>query len=124
MAFPNITYKFNGLIEAKALTAVVDLKFASLEKFTKDNAIATSEVEFEKVASNQQGRIYRVEANVIIDGALYRAEATEESFEKAVDEVRNELDKEMSRAKDRQVSLEKHSGREFKEQMQNGGSEI
>ena len=124
MAFPNITYKFNGLIEAKALTAVVDLKFASLEKFTKDNVIATSEVEFEKVASNQQGRIYRVEANVIIDGALYRAEATEESFEKAVDEVRNELDKEMSRAKDRQVSLEKHSGREFKEQMQNGGSEI
>jgi len=61
--------------------------------------------------------VHRVEVNLMVDGALFRADATENSFELAIDEVRNELDKELRRAKDKQVTMDKSAGRAAKEQM-------
>lgn len=117
MTFPTINYKYNGLEEAQPLAAVVDQKFTAFMKYIHGNEAVTCDVEFEKVAPKQQGQVFRVEANLMIDGTLYRAEATEESFEKAIDEMRDELDKELRRAKDKQVSLDKQAGRSAKEQM-------
>ena len=117
MTFPTISYKYNGNENAKPLADVVDQKLAALEKFLSADADVSCEVEFEKVAAHNQGRIYRVEVNLSVDGTLYRAEATEENFEKAIDEVRNELDRELSRAKDKHMTLEKQSGREAKEML-------
>ena len=116
MTFPTITYKYNGIEEAKPLAEIVDQKFASLEKLVGTQAV-TCEVEFEKVAAHQHGRVYRVEANLGVKGELFRAEATEESFEKAIDEVRHGLEYELSRAKDKHHTLDKESGRALKEQM-------
>jgi ribosome-associated translation inhibitor RaiA len=50
---------------------------------------------------------------------LYRAEATENTFDGAIDKVRDELDAELSRAKDKQVTLDKDAGRELKAQLLN-----
>jgi ribosomal subunit interface protein len=118
MTFPTISYKYNGLEEAKSLAGVVDQKFGTLTKFIGDNP-TTCEVEFEKVATHQHGRFYRVEANLGIKGDLYRAEATEDSFEKAVDEVRYGLEQELSKAKDKHHTQDKEAGREAKAQLQN-----
>lgn len=112
-----INFKFNDLAEAQALSDVVEQKLAALERFLPEGGAITCDVEFEKVAPQQSGEVHRVEANLMVDGTLYRADATEESFEKAIDEVRDELDKELRRAKDKQGTLEKQAGREFKEQM-------
>lgn len=117
MTFPTINYKYNSIEEAKSLAEVVDQKFASLDKFIGNNSTVTCEVEFEKVAAHQHGRFYRVEANLSVKGSLYRAEATEESFEKAIDEVRHGLEQELSKAKDKHHTLDKDSGRAMKEQM-------
>lgn len=117
MTFPTITYKFNNLTEAQALTDIVEQKCATLEKFLQNSTAVICEIEFEKVAPRQNGQVHRVEANITVDGTLYRAEATEESFEKAIDEVRNELDIELSRAKDKRETLAKQQGREAKEQI-------
>lgn len=116
MTFPTINYKYNSIEEAKSLAEVVDQKFVTLERFVGNNP-AACEVEFEKVAAHLHGRIYRVEANLSIKGELYRAEATEESFERAIDEVRHGLEQELSKAKDKHHTLEKDSGRAMKEQM-------
>ena len=120
MTFPNITYKCNGIEEAKLLASVVEQKITPLERMISETASVHLEIEFEKLTTQQHGRIFRVEANLSVDGTLYRAEATEESFESAIDEVRNELDKELSRAKDKQITLERVAGREVKEQLLNG----
>ena len=117
MSFPTINYKFNGLAEAQALTGVVEQKCATLEKYLRDNEEVICEVEFEKVATRQNGQIHRLEANITVNGSLFRAEATEESFEKAIDEVRDELDKELRRSKEKHETLNKQAGREAKEQM-------
>ena len=115
-----INYKFHGLEEAQGLTTLVDQKFAALQKFVHDDKPISCDVEFEKVASSQNGQVFRVEANVMLNGTLYRADATEESFEKAIDEVRAELDKEFRRAKEKSVDLNKKAAREAKEQLLNG----
>jgi ribosomal subunit interface protein len=117
MTFPTISYKYNGNENAKVLATVVDQKLNALEKFIGADANVTCEVEFEKVTAHAQGPIYRVEVNLFVNGDLYRAEATEENFEKAIDEVRNELDRELSRAKDKHMTLEKQNGRDLKQML-------
>lgn len=112
-----IIYKYNDQEEAKTLTPIVEAKLSSLNKFIEDEAVALCEIEFEKVAPQQSGNIYRIEVNVTIDGKLHRAEATEASFEKALDEVRSELDKEMRRAKGKQASILKRAGRKLKDTL-------
>jgi ribosomal subunit interface protein len=116
----NITYKYNNLEEAKPLTSVVESKLEMLQKFTTAESSVLCEVEFEKVAPKQTGEIYRFEVNATIDGTLYRAEAVESSFEKAIDEVRSELDKELRRAKDKGNSVLRRAGRKLKESLFRG----
>jgi len=118
MTFPTINYKYHDLEEAQALAGVFDQKCSSLEKYLHGDENVTCDVEFIKVAPTQQsGKVHRVEMNLMINGTLFRAEATEESFEKAIDEVRDELDKELRRAKEKQETLDKQAGREMKEKM-------
>jgi ribosomal subunit interface protein len=117
MTFPTINYKYNDLAEAQTLATVVDQKLAAFDKYLTGARAITCDVEFAKVAPQQSGQIYRLEANLLIDGTLYRAEATEESFEKAIDEVRDELDKELRRAKEKHETLDKQAGREMKEKL-------
>lgn len=116
----NTTYKYNDLEEAKALTSLVESKLDMLQKFTTDDSSVLCEIEFEKVAPRQTGAVYRFEVNATIDGTLYRAEAVEDSFEKAIDEVRSELDKELRRAKDKNTSLLRRAGRRLKQSLFRG----
>jgi len=117
MTFPTINFKFNDMPEAQALADLVQQKYETLEKYLHGDESVSCEVEFEKVTPQQNGQIHHLEVNIKIDGTLYRAEATEESYEKAIDEVRDELDKELRRAKEKQATLKKQAGREAKEQM-------
>jgi ribosomal subunit interface protein len=117
MTFPNINYKFNDLPEAQALTELIEQKWVSFEKYLHSKGSGVCDVEFQKVAPAQNGQVHRLEVNLQIDGTLYRAEATEESFEKAIDEVRNELDMELRKAKEKQETKDKQAGRAAKEQM-------
>ena len=116
----NTTYKYNNLEEAKVLAPVMDQKLTMLQKFVEEGSSVLSEVEFEKVAPGKNGAIFRVEANITIDGKLHRAEATEESFEKAMDEVKNELDKELRRAKGKETSMMRRAARRIKERFLGG----
>lgn len=118
MTFGTIQYKHTNTEADAALHALVEQKFASLEKFVTEDAFC--EVEFEKVAPHQSGEVFRVEANLSMKGELYRAEATEESFEKAIDEVRAELDKVLRRAHDKKHSLLKKGGRMLKDMLRFG----
>jgi ribosomal subunit interface protein len=117
MTFPIINYKFNSLTEAPALANIFEQKSVALEKYLRENSDVVCDVEFQKVAPHQSGMVHQVEVNLTIDGSLFRAVATEESFEKAIDEVRDELDDEIRRAKEKQETLQKQGGRELKEMM-------
>lgn len=117
MKFPVINYNFNDIEEVRSLVDIVEQKFAVMEKYLHGSQSVLCDVEFNKINSNQNGEINRVEVNLMIDGELYRAEATKESFEKAIDEVKAGLDKELRRAKEKQTKLHKQAGRKVKKQM-------
>ena len=120
MTFPTINYKYNDLSEAQALSDIVEQKCSTLEKYLHGGESVTCDVEFQKVAPQQNGQVHKVEVNLMIDGTLFRAEATEESFEKAIDEVRADIDKALRRSKEKHATLDKQAGREAKEKMMAG----
>lgn len=115
MSFPSITFKHTHTDEARHLEDVVVHKFSALEKYMGDETDVRCEVEFVKEAGNQSGAIFRVEGNVWVAGTLFRAEATEETFEKAIDSVRDDLDAEMHKAHDKRVAQIRDGAREAKE---------
>ncbi len=120
MSFPTINFKATNTDLAQHLQYLVDQKFESLDKYMGDETDTRCEVEFEKETAQQSGNIFRVEANLWLAGKLYRAEASEVSFEIAIDEVRNELDKELRRSNDKQNTLMKRGGRLIKKMVHFG----
>ncbi len=99
---------------------LVEQKFRTLEKYLGKGTDTKCQVEFEKVAPHQSGNVHRVEANFTVEGKLFRAEATEQSFELAIDEVRKELDSELKKAHQKRDTLFKKGGRKIKEMLRFG----
>ncbi|HMA78541.1 MAG TPA: ribosome-associated translation inhibitor RaiA [Candidatus Paceibacterota bacterium] len=120
MTMPIINYKATGMELDQELQTLLEAKFTSLEKYIGDETDVKCEVEFRKSAPQQNGKICAVEANIWLKGTMYRAEAAEDQFEKAIDEVREELDKELRRASKKSQSLIKRGGRKLKEMMRFG----
>tara|TARA_B100000508_G_scaffold112391_1_gene90780 strand:+ start:1798 stop:2157 length:360 start_codon:yes stop_codon:yes gene_type:complete len=117
---PIINYKATNTELNQDLQNLLEAKFTSLEKYIGDETDVKCEVEFVQTAPQQSGDIYKVEVNLWLKGTLYRAEATEDQFEKAVDEVRAELDKELRRANKKHHNLLRQGGRRLKEMMRFG----
>ena len=120
MTLPNIKYKATNTDLDITLQSLLEQKLESLEKFFNDKQEVRCDIEFEKETSHQSGKHFRVEANLFVDGTLYRAEATELSFEEAIDEVRAELDKRLRRAQKKKDTLVKRGGRAIKKMMRRG----
>ncbi len=120
MSFPTITFKYTQTPVVYQLQDLITQKFQSLERYVGGKTDVRCEVEFAKVAPHQNGNVYRTEVNLWSDGVLYRAEATEESFEKAIDAVRSELDTELGRARTKRQSLFRRGARRMKDMMRMG----
>ena len=120
MTFPTPNYKTTNANVTDALQALMEQKLAPLQKYLGEETDVICDVEFEKVAPSENGPVHRVEVNLKVAGALYRAEATLESFEAAIDEVRDELDKELRRNHKKGGTLLKKGGRKAKEMMRFG----
>jgi ribosomal subunit interface protein len=120
MTMPIINYKATGVEHDHELQTLLEAKFTSLEKYIGDETDVKCEVEFSKSAPQESGQVHTVEVNLWLKGTMYRAEATEDQFEKAIDEVRDELDKELRRAIKKEQGLLKRGGRKLKEMMRFG----
>jgi ribosomal subunit interface protein len=92
-------------------------KFQSLSRYVGEASDLRCDVEFEKVAPHQHGPVYRIEVNLFAYGNLHRAEATEESFEAAIDVVRAELEAELEKARGKRQTLWRRGARRMKEMM-------
>jgi len=120
MAFPMIQFKATNTVLEGNLQDLVERKFASLERYLGASTDLKCEVEFEKIALHQHGSVYRVEVNFYRDGQLFRTEATEESFENAIDKVRSQLDMEMKKSVKKRDTLVKRGGRAIKHMLRFG----
>lgn len=120
MSFPMINFKITNAEVSDQLKTVTEHKLASLDKFIGDNP-AICDVQFEKITNHhQQGRVYRVEINLEIGGQFYRAEATDENFEKAIDVVKGDIEHELQSARGKQETLWRQGARRIKNMMRFG----
>lgn len=120
MKFPTIQFKATNTDLNEQLQSLLEDKLQSLERYIRSETDLKCEVEFEKVAHHQSGQVYRVEVNFFKDGELFRAESIKDSFEKAIDEVRDELDKELRRYNKKKDTLFRKGARRFKQMVQRG----
>lgn len=120
MSLQMIQFKATNTELTGELQDLLELKFQSLEKYLQGEENVQCNVEFEKETAHQSGKHFRVEANLHINGRMHRAEATELSFEEAIDEVRAELDKELRRSNKKHETLVKRGGRKLKKMLRFG----
>ena len=121
MSFPIINLKATNLEISPGLSSLVDQKLQPLEKLLPEGETdIVCEVELEKSAAQQTGKIYRAEVNLYVAGKLHRAVSTEEQIEKAVDEIRDELKRELHKAAGKRHSLVKRGGQMIKNMMRFG----
>ena len=119
MAFPDINIKANNIDLTPEMKALINQKLEPLGKFIADaETDLTCDVEIEKVTDHHQsGRIYRAEINLFVAGTLYRAEGTEEQMEKAIDEMRDGVKRELRKTQDKRESLIRRGGRKIKDMI-------
>ena len=96
--------------------AMVEQKLNAIKKILGDReASALAEVEIQLVEEGKNNNhIYRAELNLSVDGELYRGESTRRSLGNAVSDVKQEVLKELRRAKDKNNSMVKRGGRFIK----------
>lgn len=120
MKFRTIQFKATNTELDENLQTLLEQKLQSLEKYITDETDLVCEVEFEKVTYHQSGKVHRLEVNFFKNGDMFRAEAIEDSYEKAIDEVRDELDKELRRNRNKRETLFRKGARKIKEMMRRG----
>ncbi len=120
MKFSHIDTKATNITITPKLQMLIDQKFLPLGKYLDNKDEARCEIELEKIAKHQQGKICRVEVNLYNGGKTYRVEATEEQFEQAIDTARNELKHELQRVQGKRSSLVKRGSQMLKDMLRFG----
>lgn len=105
-----------GIDLTRAIERHIEEKVNSLDKFIDSNdESAYAKVEVEKTTNHhQKGEVFRAEINLHIAGADFRAESTAEDLYNAIDEVRDEMSKEVRRHKGKKEAKWKQGARAIK----------
>lgn len=102
------------------LSEYLDTKLAQIARIIPKKAKdVTCAVELEKITKHHKaGKVYRVEINIRVEGALFRAEATEESIEEAIDHAKDEVRVEIKKNSERMKTRRRKGGKLVKDMMQ------
>lgn len=123
----NISIKTTGIEPTDALTQYVTEKVNTATKFFKvQNAgNATAQVEIGKTTKHHQsGNVFRAEVNIRMDGRSFRAVSEQEDLYAAIDDMKDELVREITSAKDKRQTLIRRGGAMIKNFMRGfGGKE-
>lgn len=118
MAFPHITIQATRLELTEELKDRLENKLIALEKFIPEEANCVCDVELEKTTRGQQtGNIYRAEINFMMNGTLFRAESTDATIENAMDGAKNDLKRELRRARGKEKSILRRGGQKLKDML-------
>lgn len=103
-----IKIKATNMELTDALKAYVEEKINSVEKFTvpHEEEVPLAEVEIGKTTKHHNvGDVFRAEVNLSVRGRGYRAVSEKNDLYAAIDDVRNELVREINSAKGKERTL-------------------
>jgi ribosomal subunit interface protein len=111
-----------GAEVSETVSAYIEKKMQSLERFV-GNDESLCEIELRKeTGMGKHGAIYYAEANLTVGPKLYRATANKDSYEAALDEVKDTILTELRQSKQRRLFSVKAGGARLKRWL-TGGTE-
>lgn len=115
-----INFKVTNAEVSDQLKNIAEHKLSSLDKYIGDNP-AICDLEFERITNHhQQGDIFRAEINLEVKGKFFRAEATAENFEKAIDDARLDLEHALQSDRGKREAVWKRGAQRVKQMMRWG----
>lgn len=109
--------KAKDLQLSEAIEDYVAKKLESLKKFITDfnEELVTAEVELSRTTRHHQsGDIFRAEINLTVNGKLFRVESEKDDLYAAIDEVRDDLEREIKKFKTKKETVFIRGARSFK----------
>lgn len=107
----NIQIKASNLKLTASIKDYVDEKIGALAKYIKSNE---AKVELGRDAHHRTGDVYRAEVMLVVGGKLLRAEAVSEDIYASIDLVIPKLKEQVSKFKDKRVTLQRRGARAAK----------
>ena len=98
---------------------LIEEKFSALDKLVahyESPAMLACEIE-ESIAVERAGAKYHAEGNLSVDGKLFRAEANNSTLEGAIDDVRDDLIRELQHSQGKKQGLMRRGGAAIKEML-------
>jgi ribosomal subunit interface protein len=110
----NISIKSTNIELTPALKDYTEKRISGISKFTGEEAMAVIEIG-KTTAHHKNGDIFRAEINVTTTlGKQFRSASEKSDLYEAIDDVRNEIVRELSSAKGKKEALWKKGARKFK----------
>ena len=103
----------------EALEEYIERRFSKIDRLVPDDESDTfAAIEVGKVVGDQRkGQIYRAEMNLEVQGKLYRAASEEENLHTAIDNVREDILRELKRDKGKRTQSLRDGGRAIKNML-------
>ena len=115
----NTSIKATHIKLTEEIQSYVEKKMGSVEeKFTESEDTVACTIELAKTRDQKHGPVYYAEANMQVNGTLFRATAEEESTEAAIDKVKDELQRELRDARTKHKDRMKKGGAKAKRMLQ------
>jgi putative sigma-54 modulation protein len=113
----NISIKSTNIELTPALKDYTEKRIGTIKKYTGESTNASIEIG-KTTAHHKHGDIFRAEANVITSlGKQFRAVSEKPDLYEAIDDVRNEIVREISSAKGKSEAMWKKGARKFKNML-------
>jgi len=119
-SFMKFSIKTKNFESTEEIENYLDKKLKSLEKFLSsfNRDLVKVEVEIGRTTKHHQaGDIFRAEINLSINGKLFRVESEQESLYAAIDEVRDDLEREIKKFKEKRETIFIRGARSIKKKL-------
>ena len=114
-----INIKFTGTVHDDVLRAYAEEKVHAVAKLLTPTVFdaAICSIELQRDARHQSGDVYHAEVTLEAEGKVYRVRKEEQSFEKALDKVKDDILQELREAKERHEHLLHKGNTRIKEEI-------
>lgn len=121
----NINIKSTNFHMTPDIQDYITSKMSSVEKFLQVQADEEMLVDFEieKSAHHKKGDVFRAEANFRLKGIMHRGEATESDVRTAIDNVKDQIEKQIRRSKTRRFELFERGARTIKKMLRKNNND-
>lgn len=90
-------------------------RLEGLKKFLPERkGAALLDVELNRVTKHHTGDVFKVEMNIQINGRVFHAESTRPNLYEAIDQIKDEITRELGSFKDKKLSLLRRGGQKIK----------